>query len=467
MQYSDNLERINKAKESLRQVPYNLEAWSVLIKHVQSQPKTNIKQARQIYESLLKHFPTSGRYWKIYIDHEIKAGSFDQVERLFQRCLNNVLNVDLWKSYLSYIREQKHGSRSNQTNMQIREQIVQAYEFALSKVGLDIHSYSIWNDYISYLKSAPAPKQGTQQQVQQGGDFVDGSKIVVIRKVYQRAIITPMLQLEAIWRDYSNWEQSINATIATKMLDTRQKEYLIAKKVARELDQMTRGLNRNAPALPPSGGSSGDEKRQVDMWRRIIEWEKCNNCRSTDPAMVIQRVVFAYEQCLQCMAHHPSIWFEAADYLIKSAEGYRDKNPAYGKLLEDQVCKLFERAIADESPVRASILVHFQYAEYKEKLRDYEAVNKIYQRLYQKNIGGGMVISDDSMKEVKSEKEQHDPISGLASVKVLDPTLGYIQHMKFARRVEGIKSARIIFKRARSDNRVSYHAYVFAALMVS
>ena len=33
----------------------------------------------------------------------------------------------------------------------------------------------------------------------------------------------------------------------------------------------------------------------------------------------------------------------------------------------------------------------------------------------------------------------------------------YIQHMKFARRTEGVKSARNIFRKAREDSRIGYH----------
>lgn len=41
----------------------------------------------------------------------------------------------------------------------------------------------------------------------------------------------------------------------------------------------------------------------------------------------------------------------------------------------------------------------------------------------------------------------------------------YIQYMKFARRTEGIKSARAIFKRAREDPRSRCEIFVVAALM--
>merc|ERR1712157_607316 len=57
------------------------------------------------------------------------------------------------------------------------------------------------------------------------------------------------------------------------------------------------------------------------------------------------------------------------------------------------------------------------------------------------------------------------PLTSLTPIPILDPTLSYIQHMKYARRIEGIKSARAIFKKARADYRVRYQVYVFAAKM--
>ncbi len=31
--------------------------------------------------------------------------------------------------------------------------MAQAYDFALEKIGMDVYSYTIWNDYITFLKS--------------------------------------------------------------------------------------------------------------------------------------------------------------------------------------------------------------------------------------------------------------------------------------------------------------------------
>ncbi len=31
--------------------------------------------------------------------------------------------------------------------------MAQAYDFALEKIGLDVASYSVWHDYVNFLKS--------------------------------------------------------------------------------------------------------------------------------------------------------------------------------------------------------------------------------------------------------------------------------------------------------------------------
>lgn len=53
-----------------------------------------------------------------------------------------------------------------------REKMAQAYDFALDKIGMDIHSYSIWNDYVMFLKSVEAV-----------GSYAENQKISAVRKV--------------------------------------------------------------------------------------------------------------------------------------------------------------------------------------------------------------------------------------------------------------------------------------------
>lgn len=50
--------------------------------------------------------------------------------------------------------------------------MAQAYDFALDKIGMDIHSFCIWNDYVMFLKSVEAV-----------GSYAENQKISAVRKV--------------------------------------------------------------------------------------------------------------------------------------------------------------------------------------------------------------------------------------------------------------------------------------------
>ncbi|KAF9807427.1 hypothetical protein SFRURICE_005385 [Spodoptera frugiperda] len=334
-------ERLSRAQRAVEANTYNVDSWSLLIREAQTRP---INEVRPMYEKLINAFPTTGRYWKIYIEQEMKARNFEKVEKLFQRCLMKILNIELWRLYLNYVKETKCMLPT------YKEKMAQAYDFALDKIGLDIHAYPIWNDYITFLKSVEAV-----------GSYAENQKISAVRKVYQRAVTTPIIGIETLWKDYIAFEQSINTIIAERMAMERSREYMNARRVAKELET-------------------------VELWKKYITWERSNPLRSEDTALVARRVMFAIEQCLLCLAHHPDVWHQAAQFLDHSA-----------KLLQEK------------------------------------GVHQVYTRYL-------------DMEDI-------------------DPTLAFVQYMKFARRAEGIKSARTVFKRAREDSRSRYHVFVAAALM--
>jgi len=82
-------------------------------------------------------------------------------------------------------------------------------------------------------------------------------------KVYQRGVINPMVNIEQLWKDYMNFEQNINPIIAEKMAMERSRDYMSARRVAKEFEAVTRGLNRNSPSVPPTGHP--EELKQVPV----------------------------------------------------------------------------------------------------------------------------------------------------------------------------------------------------------
>lgn len=61
--------------------------------------------------------------------------------------------------------------------------MAQAYDFALDKIGMDIQSYSIWNDYVTFLKGVEAI-----------GSYAENQKISAVRKVCRYLLFVLLLQ---------------------------------------------------------------------------------------------------------------------------------------------------------------------------------------------------------------------------------------------------------------------------------
>lgn len=77
-----------------------------------------------------------------------------------------------------------------------------------------------------------------------------------------------MINMEQLWKDYMAFEQNINPIIAEKMAIERSRDYMNARRVAKELEAVTRGLNRNAPSVPPT--AHAEEIKQVKLSFHIL-----------------------------------------------------------------------------------------------------------------------------------------------------------------------------------------------------
>ncbi len=104
---------------------------------------------------------------------------------------------------------------------------------------------------------------------------------------------------------------------------------------------------------------------------------------------------------------------------------------AMSKFYAEEALQMYERLI--KGPMSTNMLVYFAYADFEESRQNYQKVSQIY----------------DKFLEIKD----------------INPSLCYIQYMRFLRRTEGIRSARGIFKRAREDSRITYHVFITAALI--
>lgn len=57
--------------------------------------------------------------------------------------------------------------------------------------------------------------------------------------------------------------------------------------VIQEYETVMKGLDRNAPSVPPQ--NSPQEAQQVEMWKKYIQWEKSNPLRTEDQTLITKR----------------------------------------------------------------------------------------------------------------------------------------------------------------------------------
>ncbi|CAH8252663.1 unnamed protein product [Arabidopsis lyrata] len=372
---------------------YNVEEAEALAKRALHLP---IAQATPIYEQLLSLYPTSARYWKQYVEAHMAVNNDDATKQIFSRCLLTCLQVPLWQCYIRFIRKvyDKKGAEG-------QEETTKAFEFMLNYIGTDIASGPIWTDYITFLKSLPALNLNE-----------DLHRKNALRKVYHRAILTPTHHVEQLWKDYENFENSVNRQLAKGLVNEYQPKFNSARAVYRERKKYIEEIDWNMLAVPPTGSSK--EETQWVAWKKFLSFEKGNPQR-IDTASSTKRIIYAYEQCLMCLYHYPDVWYDYAEWHVKSGT-------------TDAAIKVFQRAL---KAIPDSEMLKYAYAEMEE-----------------------------SRGAIQSAKKLYESILGVST-----NSLAHIQFLRFLRRAEGVEAARKYFLDARKSPSCTYHVYIAFATM--
>lgn len=104
---------------------------------------------RNVLQSCLIVYRRSPNVWMLYIKHLWDSRDLALAMKQFQTCLHLCPHIDLFRVYLKCMRVifqdkfQDSGAR---------ELLRHAHEFAVEKIGMDVHSLPIWQDYITLLK---------------------------------------------------------------------------------------------------------------------------------------------------------------------------------------------------------------------------------------------------------------------------------------------------------------------------
>jgi len=242
------------------------------------------------------------------MEMELASDDFVAAEALFNRSLTNVPNVRLWTVYLDYIRRRND---VNDPSGQARVTVQRSYEFVLDNVGIDKDAGKLWQDYIDFIKFGPGKIGGSGWQDQQ--------KMDLLRKAYTKALCIPISNINALWKDYDQFENSLNKATGRKFLAERSPAYMTAKSANTALDNIIRGLQRHTlPRLRPAPHFEGAEQysEQVALWKKWIAWEKSDplDTQPDEPETLRKRVLYCYKQALMALRFCPELWVDAAEW---------------------------------------------------------------------------------------------------------------------------------------------------------
>ncbi|KAI9738217.1 MAG: mRNA 3'-end-processing protein rna14 [Cirrosporium novae-zelandiae] len=493
-------DRIGILEDRIKEDPRgDMDAWLDLIS--EHQRRNKLDDARSVYDRFFEVFPTAAEQWVSYASMESQDNDLYRLEQIFRKSLLDVPHVLLWSFYLDYIR--RRNNLTTDPDGRARQTISQAYDFALKQVGVDKDSGQLWQDYVHFIRTGPG--------VIGGGSWQDQQKMDLLRKTYQQAICIPTQAVNALWKEYDQFEMGLNKLTGRKFLQEKSPAYMSARSSYTELHNFTKDLHRTTlPRLPPTPGFDGDTDylKQLDIWKRWIQWEKYDPLvlKEEDPAAYRTRIIHVYLQALMAMRFWPELWFDAAEFCF--SQGMEEKGKKFldqGLAANPESCLLaFKKADrlettttndeGDEGIKMRGALVREPYDKVLDAL--YDLIGKVktreaqdiaqIEKQFAENDGQSLTPKRDDDDEDKeydnvdsreaSKKAQIETVQKATApeLAMLSKTISFawIALMRAMRRIQGkgkigdsIGGSRQIFADARKRGRITSDVYLASALI--
>lgn len=400
------------------------------------------------------------------------------MEQLFQKCFAITDSVELCRLYVDYVRSATDFITGGE---KARGTLIQAFEFAIGKVGIDVNSDGLWNDYIEFLKSWTPNANWEQQQ-----------KVDLIRKVYKKYLVIPTENIQTAWSQYTKWENELNPATAQKFTSEKSAEFMLARSWHTEWNIATeKKLKRTiTPYSTIDPHHQETVLQQLNYWLQWIELEKKNKLEIKDESLVEKRISYTYKQATYALPFVGELWFKYSKYLLSNNEEGNLSNCIV--LLQDG-CGLNPK----------SMLLSFQLAELYEKDNSFEMAKQTFNKLIStltndhNNVTSQITeINDriaskqqqqnnndqDDNEDEPKQKEQSTPQPPIYRISLADSTqlqtlektqkrladaitLSYTKLTIATKRAEGIKEARNAFRIARKFNALGYQIFVANALL--
>lgn len=515
-----SLDKIGQLEDDLKINPLDYNKWIKLLDNVVA--KDNQEQVRKAYEKYLDTFKFDAAQWNKYIKYELSRGEKEKAEALFQKCFAITENVDLCRLYVDYVRSVTDMITGGD---KARATIIQAFEFAIDKVGIDVQSGSLWQDYINFIKSWTPGANWEQQQ-----------KIDLIRKVYKKALVVPTENIEPLWSQYTKWENELNQATAQKFVSEKSAEFMAARSWNTEWQNLTKKKLKRS--IIPHGLDNDLVEAQMKYWASWLQLEKKNSLQIKDESLLQRRINYVYKEATYALPFVSQLWFEYVKHLLNDNEESNlskcisilndglKLNPK-SLLLSFQLAELYEK---DNTFNDAKVIYNQLIANLTEDHKKVtEKLNGLYDRISpgtndkneeddhmnneedENEMGGANVVHvltngklnghgnpnlppKPNIPSLPQIPNNLAPVSDVDDLTLTKPdlvssklsgterktflklkkerdqlvdtiSLTYIKFMVASKRAEGMKEARDVFRQARKNDSVGYQIYVENALL--
>ncbi|XP_042436650.1 squamous cell carcinoma antigen recognized by T-cells 3-like isoform X1 [Zingiber officinale] len=192
--------QIQTLEKSLAENPFE---YGTYVQYIQCLRKYgHLEKLRQARESMNQRFPLSPEMWQEWIKDEISLCSsveaFTEVEKLYERAVQEYLSVSLWCDYINFVQE--NDASISQCSPDGVSKMRKLLERAVAAAGLIVtEGNKIWEAYREFEQALCLTIKDSQNEEKEKQNDI-------VRKLYHRQLSLPLVDLRATLRDYKLWE---------------------------------------------------------------------------------------------------------------------------------------------------------------------------------------------------------------------------------------------------------------------
>ncbi|KAK3120856.1 hypothetical protein QOZ80_8BG0642710 [Eleusine coracana subsp. coracana] len=291
--------RIQALEQALQEQPLDYET---NVQYIQCLRKSgNIEKLRVARENMNTYFPLTPKMWQEWAKDEISLStsneSFGDIEKLFERGVQEYLSVNLWRDYLDFVEE--HDQLVSQCLPAGLAKMRDLFERAITAGGLHVAEGSkLWAAYREY-------EMAILITIADANDEEKAKQVQPIRTLFHRQLSVPLADMESTLAEYKSWEaEQGNENDKGSEFDGVPSNIISAYKKAND---MYNERKQYEDQLSNAGASEADKLQE---FLKYIKFEELKG----DPA----RVQVLYERAVSDLPVSSDIWTEYTSYLDRA-----------------------------------------------------------------------------------------------------------------------------------------------------